>query len=109
MVPAETAQTILGLRRFASVVTALPETEKGGKIGSGVLELGMRLIRLRLFIGRPLPRVLDAEGGGDDDDLRETSLLAGLDNHPGNPRIKRKLRHDPPPFRQAVGRGGTAT
>ncbi len=68
----------------------------------------MRLIGLRLLIRRPLPGILDSEGRGDDDDLRQASLFSGLENHPGEPGVEGKPRHDPPPFGQAPGMGGTA-
>ncbi len=108
VLPAEAAQAVLHLRRLGAIQTAPPESEEGGKIGSGIFECRMHLVCLRLFLCRSLPRVLDAEGCGDDDYLPETPLFPGLDNHPGDPRIEGELRHQPAPLRQAVGMDGPA-
>src|SRR3990172_4956913 len=89
-------------------MAASPDIEEGREVGSGVLELDVCLISLRLLVYRSLPWILDGEGRSDDRHLREAVLLPGLDDHPRYPRIEGEPRHDPPPFRQPPRMGRSA-
>ena len=57
-----------------------------------VLEAGVRLVGLGLLVDRPLARVLDRQGGDDDEHLAGAAEPPGLDDHPAQPRVERQPR-----------------
>ena len=46
-------------------------------------------------LGRPDARILDGQGGGDDLDLLQAVVVAGLDDDPRDAGIDRQAGHDP--------------
>ena len=63
----------------------------GGRAGRRVGETGVSLVGLRSFLERALARVLDAQARDYRHDLSRDSVLLGLDDHPGEPRVDGKL------------------
>ena len=69
----------------------------------------MRLVGLRLLVGRPLARVLDRQRGGDHDHLVGAAEPVGLEHHPAQPRVDRQLREPAAERRQLrAGRSSSA-
>ncbi len=53
----------------------------------------MHLIGLRLFVERPLSRVLDAQHGGEDQDFVQGPFLNGVQQYFGQSRVQRQPGH----------------
>ena len=81
------------------------------------LEPRVRLVGLGLLVGGPFARVLHRQGGDDDEHLAGAAELAGLDEHPAQPRVhgqpgqRRPVCREPapsapPPTARAVPRSG---
>ena len=56
----------------------------------------MLLVRLGLLLQRAFLRILDGQGGDDDEDLAGAAETIGLDEHPAQPRIDRQPGEGPP-------------
>jgi hypothetical protein len=63
-------------------------------------EARVRLVGLRLLLGRALAHVLDREPGHDHDRLVGAAQPVGLEHHPRQPRVDRQLRQPPPQRRE---------
>ena len=84
----------------AGLVEAFPDGQQGQKVRGRGVEGGVNAVGLGRLLGRPLARVLDAQGGGDHGDVRLAALLMGRDQHPRQSRIERHPGHHPPGLRQ---------
>ncbi len=104
--PAELFQLVHGSRPVGAVMDRLPDVENGDEVGQGIHKLPVGLVGQGLFLQGPLPNLLDAQGGGDDDDLPETTFLLRFDEHSGKPGIDRQPGHGAAVFRQLISHGG---
>ena len=71
-------------------------------------ETPVRRVGFRLLVERTLPRILDAQRGGDDEHLAQRLLVATLDDHAADRRIGWQARQFAAEFREfllVVGRG----
>ena len=86
-----------GARRQLALLGAQvpPEVQPGQEVRGGVLEAGVQLVGLGLLLQRPLPRVLQREGGGDDEDLADAAEPLGLEDHPSQPGVDRQPGEPP--------------
>jgi len=80
VVAAEAAEFGLG-EIFELVVVGLPDIEEREEVGVGVAEAAVGGVGLRLFVEGAFARILNRKTGGDDEDLAERALVAGLENH----------------------------
>ena len=89
MVAAEAPEPGLG-HPLELPVVGLPDVEEDQEVRLGMAEPAVGLVGLGLPVERTLPGVLDAQGRGDDQDLPEGLLPAGLEDHPADGRVGRK-------------------
>ena len=88
-------------QRLPLLVDVVPEVAEGEEVGAvGVdgraargprpAEAAVLLVGGLAVFGGPLPRVLDREGGGDDEHLAQAAVAVGLDEHAAQPRVDRQ-------------------
>ena len=94
MVMAEPAHPTLR-HRFELVVKRLPNVQQRQEIRVRVGESPVRRVRLHLLVERPFARILNAEPGGDDQNLAHTFLRARLQDHAADRGIDRKAGEVP--------------
>ena len=103
----------LGLAALAELVArqlalllaqVAPQVQVGEEVRVLVGEAGVRLVGLRLLVGRALARVLDRQRGGDHDHLVGAAEPVGLEHHPAQPRVDRQLREPAAERRQLARR-----
>ena len=81
---------LIARERVLQLVIELPELQVTEEIGLLVGELRVgRVSRLLLFEG-PFARILNLQGRGDDQHLRQAALFARRQDHPPDPRIDRQ-------------------
>ena len=73
-----------------------PQVQPGQEVRALGLEPGVLLVRLRLELGRPLPRVLQGQRRRDDDHVAHAAEPLRLQDHPPQPRVDRQPRQPPP-------------
>src|SRR5689334_22631766 len=64
------------------VLGEFPQAEQADEVGALVAKAAMEIVGLLLELARALPRILDVERGGDDEDLAEASQLGARHDHP---------------------------
>ena len=69
-----------------------PEVEPGQEVGGRVLETGVQLVGLGLLLQRPLARVLQGQGGGDDEDVADAAEPLRLEDHPAQAWVDGQAR-----------------
>ena len=84
--PAERAGGQLALL----LLDVAPQVEPGEEVARLVLEAGVLLVGLRPLLLGTLARVLDGQGGGDDEDVAQAAEALGLEDHPAEPRVDRE-------------------
>ena len=92
MVLAEFAALVLRAQRFPLFVHGVPDIQQRQEIR---LRIGKALVRGRgglLLLQRPLARVLDAQPGGNNEQLTRGMLLLRLQQHPAQRRIDGQAR-----------------
>jgi hypothetical protein len=64
------------------------------------------LVRLLLLVPGPLPRVLDGEGGDDDEHLAKDAVAVGLEHHASQARVQGQLGDLAAVCRESLARVG---
>ena len=85
-----TARQCFALREQVS-----PQVQIGEEIAAVVGEAGMLGTRGLLGVGGPLPRIRDRQGRGEHQNLGHAAFGVGLQDHPAQAGINRKLRKPP--------------
>jgi hypothetical protein len=67
-----------------------PERQVAEEVGVTDIEAPVELGGGLLALARALPRVLDRQPGGDDEDLGDATVLLGLEDHPPEPGVDGK-------------------
>ena len=96
---AELAQLVLA-QCLALFLVVIPERCPGQEVRALMPKATVFLIGGLLLVHRALPRVLDAQRTGNNQHLREAACLVARQEHPGESRVDRQLRHTPPQLRQ---------
>src|SRR6478609_838239 len=78
----------------------IPQREPAEKIGVRIEPLRVSQVSFLLSLDRPLARILHFERGGNNQNIGQALLAAGLDNHPSDSRINRQARELPANWRQ---------
>ena len=91
------------------LLQVVPQVQEAGEVRVLVPEAGVLLRGELLLVGRPLARVLDGQRRRQDHDLADAAALAGLHDHPAEPRVHRQLGQLLPDGGEpASGSAGTA-
>ena len=73
-----------------AVVQPLPELEVAAELAFLVVKLGVRLVRLRLQLHRPVAHILHTKGRGNHQHLVERLARTCLQNHAAHARVQRQ-------------------
>ena len=81
-----------------------PQVEVGEEVGVRVGEALVLLGAACSLAGRALPRVLDRQGGGDDQHLGDAAVAVGLEHHAAEAGVDRQPGEPPADRREPTGR-----
>ena len=73
------------------LLQVVPQVQQPREVTVLVGEPSMLLVGLLLFVQGALARVLDGEGGDDDEHLSQRTVRFGLHHHPGHARVDGQL------------------
>ena len=81
---------LIARERVLKLVKEIPDLQVAEEIGLFVGELRVGFVGCFLFFQRPLARILNLQGRGNDQHLGQAAFVDGGEDHPPDPRIDRQ-------------------